>query len=100
MVDKPYTDEKLNTWTFVRTFNHEVLSEELVWHRDEKGLSDRIKKARREILFYEENDNCPTCAQHLPSNLKTHAVEKHSHKIEEVNAAIDLSTLRGSSFSS
>jgi len=54
-----------------------------------KGLSDRIKKARHEILFYEENDNCPTCAQHLPSDLKTHAVEKHTHKIEEVNAAID-----------
>jgi DNA repair exonuclease SbcCD ATPase subunit len=54
-----------------------------------KSLSDRIKKARNEILFYEENDNCPTCDQHLPANLKTHAVEKHSHKIEEVNAAID-----------
>ena len=54
-----------------------------------KGLSDRIKKARNEILFYEENDSCPTCDQHLPANLKTHAVEKHSHKIEEVNAAID-----------
>ena len=37
MVDKPYIDEKLNTWTFVRTFKHDVLSEELVWHRDEKG---------------------------------------------------------------
>lgn len=30
-------DEKLNNWTFVRTFKHDVLSEELVWHRDERG---------------------------------------------------------------
>ena len=37
MVDKPYIDEKLNNWAFVRTFKHDVLSEELVWHRDENG---------------------------------------------------------------
>jgi len=54
-----------------------------------KSLSERIKKARNEIHFYEQNDNCPTCAQQLSANLKTHAVEKHTHKIEEVNAAID-----------
>ena len=37
VMDKPYLDEKLNNWTFLRTFKHDVLSEELVWHRDEKG---------------------------------------------------------------
>ena len=37
MADKPYIDEKLNNWSFVRTFNCETLSEELVWHRDERG---------------------------------------------------------------
>lgn len=37
MIEKPYKDEKLNNWTFVRTFKHNVLEEELVWHRDEKG---------------------------------------------------------------
>ena len=37
MVDKPYIDEKLNNWSFVRTFKHDVINEELVWHRDEKG---------------------------------------------------------------
>lgn len=33
---KPYIDENLNNGIFVRTFNKDVLSEELVWHRDEK----------------------------------------------------------------
>ena len=37
MEGKPYTDEKLNICSFVRTFKHDVLSEELVWHRDERG---------------------------------------------------------------
>lgn len=36
-MDKPYTDEKLNTWSFIRTFKHDVLTEELAWHRDEIG---------------------------------------------------------------
>lgn len=37
MSDKPYIDEKLNNWKFIRKFKHDVLTEELVWHRDEKG---------------------------------------------------------------
>ena len=36
-MDKPYTDEKLNTWSFIRTFKNDVLTEELAWHRDENG---------------------------------------------------------------
>lgn len=34
---KPYIDEKLNNWSFIRTFKSNVLSEELLWHRDERG---------------------------------------------------------------
>jgi quercetin dioxygenase-like cupin family protein len=37
MDSKPYIDEKLNTWSFMRTFKCDVLTEELVWHRDEKS---------------------------------------------------------------
>ena len=36
MVVTAYIDEKLNISSFVRTFKHDVLTEELVWHRDEK----------------------------------------------------------------
>lgn len=34
MVVNPYRDEKLNNKMFLRTFSKDVLSEELVWHRD------------------------------------------------------------------
>ena len=34
---RPYTDEKLNNWSFIRTFKCDVLTEELLWHRDESG---------------------------------------------------------------
>jgi len=54
-----------------------------------KSLTQRIDSARDQITFYEEHDNCPTCAQSLTGELKDTAIEKHSHKIEEINAALD-----------
>jgi len=54
-----------------------------------KNLIEKIKKAESEIHFYEEHDNCPTCNQIISEGLKTETVEKHSHKIDEVNTAID-----------
>lgn len=32
----PYKDQKLNNGDILRTFSKDVLSEELVWHRDKK----------------------------------------------------------------
>lgn len=32
-----YNDEKLNNKTFLRTFSKDVLTEELVWHRDREN---------------------------------------------------------------
>ena len=54
-----------------------------------KSLNQRINSARDQITFYEEHDNCPTCAQLLTGELKSTAIEKHSHKIEEINTALD-----------
>ena len=35
--DKPYEDQELYNWSFIRIFKHDVLNEELVWHRDKNG---------------------------------------------------------------
>jgi DNA repair exonuclease SbcCD ATPase subunit len=53
-----------------------------------KNLIDRIQKAKTEIDFYENHDNCPTCNQTISDDLKVNTVEKHSHKIDEVNTAL------------
>ena len=37
--DKPYNQKNLNNGVFLRTFSKDLLSEELVWHRD---TNDRI----------------------------------------------------------
>jgi len=55
MVDKPYIDEKLNNWIFVRTFKHDVLNEDLLWHRDKKGrYIEVLEGSGWEIQFDDE----------------------------------------------
>lgn len=38
----PFKQEKLNNTTFIRTFSKDVLSEELVWHRDRENRSVEV----------------------------------------------------------
>lgn len=51
-------------------------------------LNDRIKKARDEIEFYENNDTCPTCSQDINETLKIAQIDKQNTKIVEVEEAI------------
>lgn len=52
-------------------------------------LNDRIKKAKDEIEFYENNDSCPTCNQDINDTLKTAQIEKQTSKIDEVEKAVE-----------
>jgi len=38
----PFKQEKLNNTTFVRTFDKDVLSEELTWHRDRENRTVEV----------------------------------------------------------
>jgi DNA repair exonuclease SbcCD ATPase subunit len=59
------------------------------WSTLLKSLTERIKAANNNIVFYENHDQCPTCSQSISDDLKEQAIEKHTHKIEEVQQAID-----------
>jgi len=59
------------------------------WNALMKTLSERVKKANESISFYEEHDNCPTCSQVISDDLKGIAIEKHTHKIDEIEDAIN-----------
>lgn len=51
----PYFDENLNNKEFVRSFSKDVLSEELVWHRDKKNRIVTVLEGEGwEIQFDEE----------------------------------------------
>ena len=52
-------------------------------------LRDKRKKIEDEILFYENNDTCPTCSQDLPEDFKSKTVELHSTKLREIDGALE-----------
>jgi len=37
--------------------------------------------AKKDILFFEENDNCPTCEQHIDEEFKKKAIEERTNKM-------------------
>ena len=37
VVENPYIDKKLNTYSFIRTFKKDAVNDELKWHRDHNG---------------------------------------------------------------
>jgi hypothetical protein len=51
---KPYVDQKIDSRSFIRKFNKEILSEEFKWHRDEK---DRIVEILEGIDWEIQIDN-------------------------------------------
>ena len=50
-------------------------------------LDDNIKKLNKDISFYQNNDNCPTCQQAIVEETKTNHITTKQGKIEEIDAA-------------
>ena len=57
-----------------------------------RKLSERIKTQESSIQFYHEHDVCPTCSQGLDTDLKHSAISLHTHKLEEVETAVQTLT--------
>jgi DNA repair exonuclease SbcCD ATPase subunit len=54
-----------------------------------RKLTEKIKNQEKNIGFYEQHDVCPTCNQGLDETHKQEAISTHTHKIEEVQLAIE-----------
>jgi DNA repair exonuclease SbcCD ATPase subunit len=50
-------------------------------------FEDNVKKLNKEISFYENNDNCPTCQQAIVSETKDKHVTEKQSKITEIQTA-------------
>jgi hypothetical protein len=50
-------------------------------------LSSKLKSLRKEIDFYEHNDNCPTCKQGIEHDFKTETVSGNSSKAQDIEVA-------------
>jgi DNA repair exonuclease SbcCD ATPase subunit len=58
-------------------------------------LASKLKSLRKEIDFYEHNDNCPTCKQGIEHDFKSETVGSNSAKVSEIESARGELKLRG-----
>ena len=50
-------------------------------------LSTKLSKLRKDISFYEDHDNCPTCKQGIEHEFKQETIEESTGKISEIEKA-------------
>ena len=46
-------------------------------------ISSNIRKMKKDVKFFEDNDDCPTCGQKLDENHTEHIVEEKTSKLKE-----------------
>lgn len=57
----------------------------------EKQLTEKVKVTKREVKFYHDNDDCPTCKQTLEPTFKANKVAKKTQLLDKyVNAVAQL----------
>tara|TARA_R110000787_G_scaffold64825_7_gene146279 strand:- start:316 stop:2031 length:1716 start_codon:yes stop_codon:yes gene_type:complete len=54
----------------------------------ESKFEDKTKKVKKEIKFYEQNDNCPTCNQSIDEQHKCSSIEQGSVKLKDIEDAL------------
>ena len=69
-------------------WNDQILPKQQKLHDDvyelnkiKDKLDMKSSKAKEEITFFEENDNCPTCEQHIDEDFKQKAIEERTNKM-------------------
>jgi len=53
----------------------------------ERKLESKSKQLTKDIQFFENHDNCPTCKQGIEHDFKQETITGHSEKVEEINQA-------------
>ena len=53
-------------------------------------LQRRVKKISKEISFFHDHENCPTCQQDISIHFKEQMVEDRSGKLSEANETLDM----------
>lgn len=55
----------------------------------ESKLETRIKKIDKEVSFYEENDNCPTCKQFIDEQFRAEQLDRSNKSKGEIGSGIE-----------
>lgn len=51
-------------------------------------LTDKARKLQKEISFFHDHDNCPTCKQGIDHDFKTTTIQERQAKTDEVSKAL------------
>lgn len=54
----------------------------------EGQLEDKIRKIKKEIKFFEEYDNCPTCQQEIDHEFKCQTLDRRTGQVSETENAL------------
>jgi DNA repair exonuclease SbcCD ATPase subunit len=54
----------------------------------QESLNKTLTKITKDIAFYEENDDCPTCKQTLPSDFKDNMLTERNSKLSQVQTGM------------
>jgi len=83
----------------VEEWNDRVLPQQQKLNEDRTELNNikykldhKSSKAREEITFFEENDNCPTCEQNIDEEFKKQAIQDRTDKM--ITSACTTSKLK------
>ena len=61
---------------------HEKIDEDRTeLNRIKYRMDHKSSKAEQEIIFFKDNDNCPTCEQHIDEEFKKKAIEERTDKM-------------------
>ena len=72
--------------------DNQKLHEEL---RDMRAkIKSNLKRAQKEVAFYKNNDECPTCTQKLPAKLKKKNVESAEERVKKMTGGLDDITVK------
>jgi DNA repair exonuclease SbcCD ATPase subunit len=77
----------------IEQLTHKIADKTAVSSRTTKLITlqskfeDNVKKLNKEISFYQNNDNCPTCQQAIVSETKNKHVTEKQTKVTEIKSA-------------
>lgn len=54
----------------------------------ESTIEDKIRKLKKEVAFYHDHDNCPTCKQGIDHDFKAATIAKREEKTSELNQGL------------
>lgn len=87
-VDIETLSEKLDALNTQIADHEKVASRKSKLVQMESTLEDRIRKLNREIQFFHDHDNCPTCKQGIDHDFKNDTIQKREAKTQEVTEAL------------